>query len=204
MFWYDILLFYILDTITLSCCIDLVLDMQMILCIELISLHVRMFIPYVNEHIVIFFGSSHASLCKVEFNQSCVGFILCQFACNSALRWNQVFRWNHVRVVCKRVWRNAQNCALKQRLATGSRGWLVTSKLPEDAHKWSMQRSWTVMPAVALQDKKSRLAIQLAHGLDSGLSQVAKPSHRSTLFWKNWLFAFLSHSNINTPYTHEI
>ena len=28
---------------------------------------------------------------------------------------------NHVRVVCKRVWRNAQDCAVKQRLAGGSR-----------------------------------------------------------------------------------
>ena len=60
------------------------------------------------------------------------------------------------------------------------------------------------MPAVALQDKKSRLAIWLARGLDSQLSQVARPSRQSTLFWKKWLFAFLSHSSINTPYTHEI
>ena len=60
------------------------------------------------------------------------------------------------------------------------------------------------MPAVALQDKKSSLAIQLAHGLNSRLSQVTRPSHQFTLLWKNWLFAFLSHSSINTPYTHEI
>ena len=111
---------------------------------------------------------------------------------------------NHVRVMCERVWRNAQDCAVKQRLATGSRGWLMAYKPPEDAHEWSMQRSWTVMPIVALQGKKSRLAIQLARSLDSQLSQVARPSHQSTLLWKNWLFAFLSHFNINTPYTHEI
>ena len=30
---------------------------------------------------------------------------------------------NHVRVVCERVWRKAQNCALKKSLATGSRNW---------------------------------------------------------------------------------
>ena len=42
--------FYILDAITLCYCIGWVLDMQMILCIELISLHVRMFIPCVNKH----------------------------------------------------------------------------------------------------------------------------------------------------------
>ena len=111
---------------------------------------------------------------------------------------------NHVRVVCERVWRNAQNCAVKQGLAARSRGWLADCKSPEDAHEWSMQRSWTVMPIVALQDKKSSLAIQLARSLDLRLSQVARPSHQFTLLWKNWLFTFLSHSRINTPYTLEI
>ena len=53
-------------------------------------------------------------------------------------------------------------------------------------------------------NRESKLAIQLARGLDSRLSQVARPSRQSTLLWKNWLFAFLSHSSINTPYTHEI
>ena len=106
--------------------------------------------------------------------------------------------------MCERVWRNAQDCAVKQGLAAGSHGWLTTCKPPEDAHEWNMQRSWTIMPAIALQDKKSRLAIQLARCLDSRLSQVARPSRQFTLLWKNWLFTFLSHSSINTPYTHEI
>ena len=34
-------------------------------------------------------------------------------------------------------------------------------------------RSWSVMPAGALQDKKYRLAIQLPHGWNSQLSQAA-------------------------------
>ena len=41
------------------------------------------------------------------------------------------------------------------------------------------------MPAVALLDKKSKLAIQLSRGLDSRLSQVARPSCQSILLWKN-------------------
>ena len=41
------------------------------------------------------------------------------------------------------------------------------------------------MPAGALLDKESSLAIQLTHGLDSRLSQVARPSRQSTLFGKN-------------------
>ena len=60
------------------------------------------------------------------------------------------------------------------------------------------------MPAIALQDKKSRLAIQLARSLDSRLNQVARPSRQFTLLLKNQPFAFLSHSNINIPYSHEI
>ena len=69
----------------------------------------------------------------------------------------------------ERVWRNAQNCAVKQGLAAGSRGWLVACKPPKDAHEWSMQKNWTIMLTVALQDKKSSLAIQLSR------SQVASP-----------------------------
>ena len=34
---------------------------------------------------------------------------------------------NHVRVVCERVWRNTQDCAVKQELAAGSRGWLAAA-----------------------------------------------------------------------------
>ena len=44
---------------------------------------------------------------------------------------------------------------------------LAIGKRPDDAHKWSMQRRWTVTPARALQDKKSNLAILFAHGLNS-------------------------------------
>ena len=105
---------------------------------------------------------------------------------------------NHVKVVCERMWRNAQDCALKQALATGSRGWLTIGKPPEDAHERSMQRSWTVMPALALQDKKFRLAIQLTRNLNSRLSQVARPSCQPAMFWKIWLFTFLIYPTINT------
>ena len=52
--------------------------------------------------------------------------------------------------------------------------------------------------------QKSRLAIQLARGLNSQLSQVARSSRQPALFWKNWLFAFHSHTSINTPHSHKI
>ena len=53
-------------------------------------------------------------------------------------------------------------------------------------------RSWSVMPAGALQDKKYKLAVQLPRGWNSQLSQAASPSRQPALFWKTWLFA--SHS----------
>ena len=89
---------------------------------------------------------------------------------------------NYVRVVCEKVWRNAQDSAVKQRLAARTRGWLAACKPPKVAHAQSMQGSWTVMPPGALQDKKSRLAIKLARGLNSRLSQVARSSHQPALF----------------------
>ena len=60
------------------------------------------------------------------------------------------------------------------------------------------------MPTVAIQDKKSSLAIQLPCGWNLRLSQVARPSRQPALFWKNLLFAFQTHTSINTPYTHEM
>ena len=45
---------------------------------------------------------------------------------------------NHVRVVCERVWRKAQECALKKSLAIGSHDWLVTGKSPKVAYVCSM------------------------------------------------------------------
>ena len=48
---------------------------------------------------------------------------------------------NHVRVVCERMWRKAQDCALSKGLVSGSRSLLVACKSPKDAHEWSVQRS---------------------------------------------------------------
>ena len=121
--------------------------------------------------------------CKVEFYQPSCWF----YSVPNLLVFSQVVTLylggNHVRVVCKRMWRKAYVHSARPH------DWIsrlvAAGKSPKEAHVWSMQRSWTIMPAIALQDKKSRLAIQLARGLDSRHSQVTRPS-------------------INTPYTHEI
>ena len=75
-----------------------------------------------------------------------------KFACNIAVK-NMYLGGNHVRVVCERVWRNAQDCAVKQGLAAESRGRLAACKPPKVAHVQSMQGSWTVTPPGALHDK---------------------------------------------------
>ena len=105
-----------------------------------------------------------------------VGFIPCQFTCNSAFRY-PVFRWES----CKgSMWKSVKKSS---RVCT-QQG-LVTGKSPKKAHAWSMQRSWRVMLARALQDKTSSLARQLARDLDLRLSQVKRSSRQSTLFRKN-------------------
>ena len=87
---------------------------------------------------------------------------------------------------------------LKSVHLAGPRDWilrLTVSKLPKEAHVWSMQESWSVALTSALQDKTSSLTKQLAHDLDSRLSQVARLSCQTTLFGKNWPFAFQTHTS---------
>ena len=102
---------------------------------------------------------------------------------------------NHVRVVCERVWGNAQDSAVKQRLAVRTRGGLAACKPPKVAHVQSMQGSWTVTPPGALHDKKSRLAIKLARDLNLRLSQVARSSRQPALFLEKLTFRI--------PFSHQ-
>ena len=107
---------------------------------------------------------------------------------------------NHVRVVCERVWRNAQDSVVKQKLAAGTRGLQATKSCTcaEHAGELNSHVTWSTI------GQKSRLAIKLARGLNSWLSQVARSSRQPALFWKNWLLTFHSHTSINTPHSHKI
>ena len=105
---------------------------------------------------------------------------------------------NYVRVVCEKVWRKAQECALKKSLATRSCDWFKTSESPKVANEWSIQGSWRVTPVVVLDDKISSLARQLAHDSNLWLVPVTISSHQNILFSCNWLFAFHIHPTINT------
>ena len=78
-----------------------------------------------------------------------VGFIPCQFACNSAFR-NPVFMWDSCKgSVWKSVKKRSRVCT-QQGLATRFYNWLAIGKSPKEAHVCSMQGSWRVTLAGAL------------------------------------------------------
>ena len=110
-----------------------------------------------------------------------------KFACNLAIRY-PVFRWKF----CKgSVWesvKKSQKCAIQGSLATGSRDWLATSKSPEWHTCEACRESWRVMPAVALQDKNSSLARQLACDSNLWLVPVRSSSRQNALFVRNLTF----------------
>ena len=142
--------------------------------------------------------------CKVEFNEPSCWFYSMP---NLLVFWKLVTLYlggNHVRVVCERVWRNAQDCAKKQGLITGSRRWLATCKPPEVAH----------VPSMPKVETSCQLEHYRTKSIDWPFIYLAAWTHGSVKSWgqatsqfcfeKNWLFAFLSHPSIYNPYTHEI
>ena len=94
------------------------------------------------------------------------------------------------------MWRKAQECALNR----ASRLDLAAGKSPKEAYMWSMQESWRVMPARALQDKTSSLAKQLTRDSVKSQGQVAEPP----CLLQTWPFALQTYISINTPYTHVL
>ena len=132
-----------------------------------------------------------------------IGFIPCQFACNSALR-NPVFRWE----TCKNsVWESVNKCS-KLCTKAGTRDWIS-----QVARDWQATRGCTW---VKYAEKLNRHAsysttgqkIKTGHLISSRLELATQSSREAKLLansvLKNWLFAFHSHTSINTPYTHEI
>ena len=131
------------------------------------------------------------------------GFIPCQFACNSALK-NSVVRWKS----CKdSVWESVKKCS---RLCTkaGTRDWI--SRVVRD---WQAARGCTqVKHAEKLNRHAScsttRQKVQTDHSVSSQLELATQSSREAkspaSFVLKHWLFAFHSHTSINTPYTHEM
>ena len=60
------------------------------------------------------------------------------------------------------------------------------------------------MPAIALQDKISSLAKQLAHDSNLRLVPVVRPSRQNTLFVRNLTLRIPYTPYYKYPYTHEM
>ena len=105
------------------------------------------------------------------------------------------------------MWESVKNCS---RLCkeTRTRGWISRVARSCKPSEWCTHakhaRSWSVAPAVALQDKSPKLARPFACGLNSRLNPVARSSRQNTLFGKNWLFTFLLTLLYIYPYTHDL
>ena len=113
-----------------------------------------------------------------------------KFSCILAIS-NPVFRWES----CKgSVWESVKNC-LRLCKEAGIRDWISQVACGYKSPEWCTcakhARSWSVTPAVALQDKSPRLAKPFACGLNSQLNPVSRSSCQNTLFGKIWLFTFL-------------
>ena len=120
------------------------------------------------------FGRGNIVTVRLKLINHFVGFIPCQFACNSTFR-NPVFRWKSCKgSVWKSVKKSSRVCT-QQGLATRSCDWLAVGKSPKEAYVWSMQGSWRVTLARALKDKTSSLARQLTRDSNSRFSPVARP-----------------------------
>ena len=126
-----------------------------------------------------------------------------KFACILAIS-NPVFRWES----CKgSMWESVKNWSRLYK-ETGTRGWILrvarSCKLPEWCTHAKHARSWSVAPAVALQDKSPRLARPFASGLNSRLNPVVRLGRQNTLFLKIWLFTFLLTLLYIYRYTHDL
>ena len=77
-------------------------------------------------------------------------------------------------------------------------------KPPEWCTRVKHAKSWSVAPAIALQDKSPRLTRPFACDLNSRLNPVARSSRQNTLFGKIWLFTFLRTLLYIYPYTHDL
>ena len=110
---------------------------------------------------------------------------------------------NNVRVVCERVWRIDQVCAIKSILATATHNWLTSGDSLESSTHVKHAESWRARTTRSLQDKKySRRFYCLVTGTHDCPSRewLAK----ALCFAKKLLFTFLHIPYYKYHYTHEI
>ena len=80
---------------------------------------------------------------------------------------------NNVKVVCKRVWRIDQVCAIKRQLAIGSHDWLANGDSPECVTRVEHAGSRRIRTAGSLKDKNYRLTFLLSGDWNSRLIPIA-------------------------------
>ena len=104
------------------------------------------------------------------------------------------------------MWESVKNCSSLCK-EVGTRGWISWvahgCKPPEWCTRAKHARSWSIVPAVALQDKSPRLARPFARGLNLRLNLVTRLSCQNTLFGKIWSLTFLFTLLYIYPYTHD-
>ena len=126
-----------------------------------------------------------------------------KFACILAIS-NFVFRWESCKGI---VWESVKKCSSLCKVA-GTHDWIswvacglqaVRSCIgAKHAEKLKHHDNWSTTG----QKFQFGLSVSMRLGLATQSSRDAKsPVH---FVMKKWLFAFLSHSNINTLYTHEM
>ena len=145
------------------------------------------------------------SLISLGKGVECYLFCLKRAEANFALAIsNPVFRWES----CKSsVWESVKKCSSLCKV-TGTCDWKSqvacglqaarSCRRAKHAEKLKHHDSWSTTG----QKVQSSLSVSLWLGLATQSSHEAKSPVHSVM--KKWLFAFLSHSNINTPYTHEM
>ena len=101
---------------------------------------------------------------------------------------------NHVRVVCERVWRNVQDCAVKQRLAAWSRGKLAAC----NRQKLHIRRACKGAEQ-SCQLENYRTKIQTGHSASSRL-ELATQSSREV---KSPASPVLEKLTLRIPFSHQ-
>ena len=142
----------------------------------------------------------HQIICKVEFIQpSCWLYSVPNLL---VFQYLVVFRWD----CCKgSEWDRVMKCSRvckKQRLATGSRGWLAAASRQKQhtcqaCQKLKRYATWSITG----QNRTTGRSIISRLDLVTQSSYETKPQASPIL--KSWLFTFHSHPSINTPYTHK-
>ena len=155
--------------------------------------------------------SLYVNVVRLNLFNHVLALFCAKFACNSTIR-NSVFRWE----LCKGcVWESEEliKCVHSRafswlELTTDSRVWLAKS-----VTRVEHARSWRVMIAGSLQDKKYTLAIMLVGNWNSWLIPIVSHSPKPLVLQKNDFSHSFSYPTINTlilipyykyPSTHEM